>query len=312
MPSVPVQIAVPNVANALLYFDSIEVQKSVAGTPYSDAVSLTATQAKGASLTGSSTVFTHLAGTTLNLDVSSVALSHTFVGPNPMTITAVLRELRTLNLVEATNNGGHLKLTTEALGIDQRLTVLAGTANSVLGFSTNQTAFGLDPNIDLLPGVEKYTFLDRTYPFQNGWYRTRFVHSATGRVDAWQDWFLGPGTVAVDPASLIEGTIKLSTMEGRVLEGAEITVVNCFSPLVKDSYFIAGASVTKKTDSTGTAVFELVRSSLVDVIVEGTSLIRRIQVPTVGGSFDLLDASLQVDDPFGIQEPDLPAAVRHS
>lgn len=311
MPSVPVQISVPNIADALLYFDSMEVQKSVAGTPYSDAVSLTAVHARGASALGTGTVFTHLAGTVLNLDVSGTGLTHTFVGPNPMTISAILRELRNLTLVDATNSSGQLKLTTEALGIDQRLTILAGTANEILGFTEGQSSFGLDVNIDLLPSVEKYTFLDRTYPFQDGWYRVRFVNTTTGRTDSWQSWFLGPGTVAVDPASLVSGYVKLATLDGKVQEGAEVTVINTYSPHIQDAYFIAGASVTKKTDSTGTATFDLVKGSLVDVVIEGTSVIRRIQVP-VTTPFDMLDPDLQLDDPFGIQEPDLPAAVRHS
>lgn len=312
MPSVLVQIVVPDIDSVLLYFDSLEVQKSVAGTPYADAVSLTASAARGASLIGTSSAFTHLGGTTLELDVSGVGVSHTFVGPNPMTIASVLRELRTLDGVGATSVSGRLKLVTEELGVPARLTILDGTANDILGFTEDQTAHGLDQNVDLLPGVTKYTFLDRTDPYQLGWYRVRFVNSTTGRTDAWQSWFLGPGAVAVDPASLIEGTIKLATLEGSVQEGASVTVVNCYSPLIKDTYFIAGASQSKRTDAAGTTSFLLVRGSLVDVVLEGTSIVRRVQVPTAGSTFDLLAPALQVDDAFGIQTPDLPAAVRHS
>ena len=312
MTSVPIRIVVPNIADVLKYFDSVEVQKSVAGTPFSDAVPLTAISARGASLTGTGTVFTHLAGTALNLDVSGVGVSHAFIGPNPMTMANVLRELRSLELVNTVSSSGRLKLTTEGLGLSTRLSILDGTANTILGFSSGQTTFGLDPDIDLLAEIGRYTFLDRTSPYQNGWYRMRYVNSSTGRTDAWQDWFLGPGTTAVNPESLILGTLKLATLDGKVAEGSEITVVNCFSPLVQDSYFIAGASLTQKTDSAGQTSFTLVRGALVDVIVEGTSIIRRIQVPVTGESFDLLDANLQVDDLFGIQQPDLPAAVRHS
>lgn len=312
MPSVQIQIAVPNIEDVLRYFDSMEVQKSVAGSPYSDAVSLTTQFAKGAALTGSSSVFTHLGGTTLELDVSGVGVTHTFTSPNPMTMSSILRELQNLVGVEATSSNGRLKLTTEALGTSSRLAILDGTANDILGFSADQTAFGLDQNVDLLAGVTKYVFLDRTYPYQNGWYRVRYVNSTTGKTDAWQSWFLGPGTVAVSPASLITGTIKLASLSGNVQEGASVTIVNCYSPLIKDSYFVAGASQSAKTDSAGIASFKLIRGSFVDVVIEGTSIVRRIQVPTVGDSFDLLNPDLQVDDPFGIQVPDLPAAVRHS
>ena len=64
------------------------------------------------------------------------------------------------------------------------------------------------------------------------------------------------------------------------------------------------------TDVSGQAQVTLVMGSVIDVVLEGTSIIRRIQVPNSGSTFDLLDPSLQTDDPFGIQTPDLPAAVR--
>jgi len=312
MSSVPVQFVVPDVSDVLRFFDTVEIQKSVDGTPFTDAVSLTAPSALGASLVGSSSVFTHLAGTTLNLDVGGTLVSHTFVGPNPMTISSVLREMQSLPLVDVTSVSGKLKIITQELGTIARLVILDGTANTELGFSTDQIAYGIDKNVDLLPGVSRYTYLDRTYPSVNGWYRIRFVNNLTGKYDTWQEWFLGPGAVAIDPASLIQATAKLTDLEGKVLEGHEITIVNCFSPLIQDTYFVAGSSVTVKTDSSGMTSLNLIRGSVVDVIIEGTSIIRRIQVPESGDSFDLLDPGLQVDDTFGIQEPDLPAAVRHS
>lgn len=312
MPSIPVSFTVSDIDNVLKYFDTVEVQKSVAGTPYADAEAVSALQAAGATLTGTGSVFTSLAGTTLKLDIAGTAYEHTFVGPNPMTIRSILRELREIPGVEATSSSGRLKLTTEALGAEARLTIMDGTANDILGFEEDQFDYGIDQNVDLLSGVSKYTFLDRIYPYENGWYRIRFVNNSTGAVDAWQEWFLGPGAVAVDPASLITGTIKLSNLVGGTLEDVEVTIVNCFSPLIVDTYFVAGASVTVKTDSSGIASVSLVRGALVDVVIEGTSIIRRVQVPTQGDSFDLLDPQLQVDDTFGIQEPDLPAAVRHS
>jgi hypothetical protein len=303
---------VPDVDSVLRYFDELEVQKSVAGPPYADAASLTGLSAQGATLVGTGTVFTHLAGTALNLDVSGVGIHHVFVGPNPMTIVSILRELREYTSIAVTSVSGRLKISTDKTGMDERLLVQSGTANALLGFTISQAAFGLDHNVYLLPGVESYSFVDHTYPYQNGWYRVRYVNSSTGETDAWQAWFLGSGATAVQQSSLIEGTARLATLDGLALEGAEVTVVNCMSPLITDAYFMAGASITARADSSGVVTVSLVRGSLVDVIIKGTSLIRRIQVPTVGDSFDLLDARLQVDDPFGIQLPDLPAAVRHS
>jgi hypothetical protein len=64
------------------------------------------------------------------------------------------------------------------------------------------------------------------------------------------------------------------------------------------------------TDRDGYAEVRLVRGMEVDFAVDGTNLIRRIQVPTTGDGFDLLDPSLVVSDEFGIQEPKIDFMVR--
>ena len=79
--------------------------------------------------------------------------------------------------------------------------------------------------------------------------------------------------------------------------------------MISDEHFIAGRSKQIETDVTGAAESTLVKGMLLDVIIEGTSIIRRIQVPTTGSEFDLLDPDLVLGDPFQIQVPDLPSAV---
>jgi hypothetical protein len=310
--SISVQIDIPNAANVLRYYDSFEVQKSTAGVPFSDAASLTGPYALGATIVGTSTAFPHLEGCTLNLDVTGVGVSHTFVGPGPMTITNVLRELKDLPLVSAIGSLGHLKLITQAQGGDAHLGILDGSANLELGFTVGQVVYGLDQNVDLLSGVTKYTFVDHTYPSVVGWYRIRYVNSMTEKTDTWQDWFVGPGSTAIDPENLITGNVSLSALDGKVIAGVEVVFVNCFSPSVEDLYFVAGANMIVKTDAVGKASVSLVRGSLVDVVVEGSSVVRRIRVPVAGDFFNVLDPDIQVGDVFDIKEPDLPAAVRHS
>lgn len=312
MSAVPIHIEVPNIDDIIRYYDEIEIQFSDEIAPPHAVFSRTGAHALGASQTGAGTSLTNLAGTVLNLDVNGSLITHTFVGPNPMTIRSVLRELSTELDIEVSNASGHLKITTSDMGTDSRLTILEGTANSILGFTADSTTFGVDMNVDLLPTVTRYTYYDQTSPYEEGYYRYRFVNSATGRQDAWLPWFLGPGLVVVDPTSLIRGVIRLASLSGSPIQGAKVTVVNCYSPLVVDTYFVAGASVTIETDAFGTAQTDLFRGAMVDVIIEGTSVIRRIQVPMEGESFDLLTPGLQLDDAFGIQVPDLPAAVRHS
>jgi hypothetical protein len=101
-------------------------------------------------------------------------------------------------------------------------------------------------------------------------------------------------------------------LDGKVLANNKVILVNVFNPLVKDGYGIFGSSLTLVTDGLGMAETPLVKGSVLDVIFSGTSIIRRIQVPSTGTEFDLLDESLVLNDGFGIQEPNIPFAVRNS
>jgi len=66
------------------------------------------------------------------------------------------------------------------------------------------------------------------------------------------------------------------------------------------------------TDAVGHAETYLVRGSQVSVAIAGTNIVRDVEVPTVGTSFDLGAALATADDVFQIHTPDIPAAVRRS
>jgi hypothetical protein len=160
-------------------------------------------------------------------------------------------------------------------------------------------------------GVSSYSYEDR-FGAPTNYYRTRYLNSFSGNFSDWSDWILGVSGSGVQPANLIFGIIKLAGVDGAALVNAKVTVVNVYNPIIQDGYFIAGRSKTVITDGIGQAQVTLVRGSTIDVIVEGTTVVRRILVPSVGTSFDLLDPTIQTDDAFGIQVPDLPAAPRSS
>lgn len=313
MQAVAIVINIQDIDSALRVYDHIEVQKSVGGPPsYTDARSVTSAMAGGATVTGSATgPFIGVDGAVLSLDVDGQLATEHFTEPDPNTITSVIRQLAGLTSIIASNSSGHLAITTVSVGSGVRLAILAGSVNSVLGFTTGTTTYGTDQHIQLRAGVSKYTYMDLSGAGP-AYYRHRLINTSTGVFSDWYPWFLGPGTSVIPSTDLIIGTIHVAGLEGGAEAGMNVTVVNVYNPLVKDGYFIAGASVTKQVDANGLASFELVQGAQVDVILEGTSIIRRITVPTTGTTFDLLDPSLQVDDPFGIQVPDLPAAVRHS
>jgi hypothetical protein len=144
------------------------------------------------------------------------------------------------------------------------------------------------------------------------YYRTRFRNTGNGIFSGWSDWIQGQTGAAVAAAELIIGKVYLAGLDGTALAGKKVLIVNVFDPIVKDGYGIFGTSITLETDGVGYAETALVKGSLVDVIFAGTSIVRRIQVPSTGTEFDLLDDSLVMDDQFEIKRPDLPYAPRSS
>jgi hypothetical protein len=315
MTTIKIKIYVPELRSTMQLFDRIEVQRSVLGSPYSDAVSITKLAAEAAALLG--TVIQPYVGlydTQFKLRLNQgTEMTIPFTSPDPISIQTVVDLINKSvpGLIASDDGGGHLNLVTAQKGTKASIEVTSGTANTPLGFTAGQNDSGEDEHIQLMRGVSTYSYEDR-FGLTTNYYRTRYINSLSGNFSEWSDWILGISGSGVQPSNLILGTIKLAGVDGAALVNAKITVVNVYNPVTQDGYFIAGRSKTVSTDGVGQAQVTLVRGSTIDVIVEGTTVIRRITVPSVGTSFDLLDPSLQTDDAFGIQVPDLPAAPRSS
>jgi hypothetical protein len=310
---IKVKIFVPELANVLSLFDKIEVQRSVLGSPFADAAFTTGPAASAAVLVGTvEGPFSGLQGQTLKLKVDEgTEQTVTFTAANPVSLANVITEFNgDIVGAVADEDAGKLRITSAELGTDSVLEITGGTAVLTLGFTVGQKINGLDPRIALLPGVENYTYDDQSGLATN-YYRSRYFNSISDNFSSWSDWILGSTGAAIDGSLLTVGQIKLADIDGQALVGAKVTVVNVYLPVIAGGFFIAGRSKTMETDGTGQAQMTLVKGAQVDVIIEGTSVIRRILVPTTN-PFDLLDPSLQLDDPFGIKTPDLPAAVRRS
>jgi hypothetical protein len=311
---IKVKITVPELANVLSLFDRIEVQRSVAGPPtFGDAAFTTGLTATAAAFSGTEEgPFIGLQGQSLQLKVDEGTVQTvTFTAANPVSLSNVITEFNGVIVgAIASDDAGKLKITSSELGTDSVLEIIGGTAVVTLGFTVAQKSTGLDPHVTLLPGVSEYTYDDQSGLATN-YYRTRYKNSISSNVSSYSDWIQGSSGAAIDGSLLAVGTVKLADIDGTAIIGGKVTVVNVFSPLISGGFFIAGRSKTVETDATGQAQITLVRGAEIDVIIEGTSVIRRIVVPNVS-PFDLLDPLLQTDDPFGIQTPDLPAAVRRS
>jgi hypothetical protein len=315
MAVIKIKVFVPEISNVLSLFDKIEVQRSEAGSPYTDALDITAAVAQAGVLVGTEEgAFPLLQGKDLKVKVDQGSeQTVTFVSSDPISLTNVIGEIAgAITGLTASDDGtGKLKLESNETGTDSVLEITGGSALGILGFTVGQKDNGEDPRITLLAGISDYEYDDQSGLATN-WYRTRFFNSISGTFSSWSDWVQGSTGAAIDASFLIVGKIKMADVDGTALVGRDVTIVNVYNPLTVDTFFIAGRSVTITTDGTGSAQSTLVKGSIVDVILEGTSFIRRIQVPNTGTEFDLMDASLQQDDPFNIQVPDLPAAVRRT
>lgn len=314
MATIKIKIYVPEIANILLNFDHIQVQRSKIGTPYADAEFITANLATAPVIVGTTEGDFHaLNGKTLKVKVNGGAEQMvTFTAVDPISLANVIAEINgAITGLTADNDGtGKLELTGNLVGTAGTIEITGGTGLTILGL-TQTIAHGQDQNIDLQTGVNNYEYDDLSGQ-ASYWYRTRYYNETLGTFGGWSDWIQGSTGSAVSAADLIVGKIKMADIDGSALAGRMVTLVNIYSPLIADEYFMGGRSKQIETDGTGQAETMLVKGMKLDVIVEGTSIIRRITVPDTGTEFDLLDPALVEDDPFQIQVPDLPSAVRRS
>lgn len=313
MAVIKIKIFVPEIANVLTQFDSIQVQRSEGGTPYADAEHITADSPVAPVLTGTVEGPFTVQGKDLKLKVNGGAeQSVTFTAVDPVSVSNVISEISgAITGLTASSDGGKLQLTGNSTGTAGTLEITGGTAVTDLGFTVGDRDNGEDQHIILQAGVDEYQYDDGSGS-ASYWYRTRFYNTIAATYSSWSDWVQGTTGSAIDASLLIVGKIKLADIDGTVMVGKKITISNVWSPLTADGYFISGKVRQIETDGTGSAELTLIKGSRVDVIIDGTSLVRRILVPDTGTEFDLMEPSLVLDDPFQIHEPDLPSAIRRS
>ena len=311
--AVTVDITVQDIAGVLALYDKIEVRRSFAGVPYTDAAPITAAAAAAATITGTTVGPFHagLNGLTLLLRVDGGAeQTVTFASPDPISITLVVSEVNTQTTgLTATDSSSSLKMVSDTTGTSSKLEITGGTGLTVLGLTQWDVDYGEAIHVPLVAGTTLYTFTD-TMGYLTYKYQWRFVDTVRGTYSGWYPW-VAPTSPAVVTTNVTIGTIKLANSDSKPLAGVGVHVKYVQGTLIEDNYFIAGAGSRKETDSQGMASFNLVEGAQVDVVVEGTSQIRRITVPT-GSTFDLMDETLVEDDAFQIQTLDVPAAVRRS
>lgn len=311
------RLFVDDIALALASYTSIQLQRST-GDENGPWANITENAATAAVLTGQEDGPFLLNGLTLELLINGVSpVVVTFADPNPVSTAQAAAEITAAlgALGAASDYNNYVRITTTATGTGASVQVTGGTGYSVAGFQVLDPynfALGSDAHVALAPGVQDYEQTDHngatTY-----WYRSRYYNTVTAAASPWFPPWPADKPYVLPSSELITGTCHLVDLMGRALANQRVHVYNLFEPsrrLVGATvYGVFGTSEVLDTDESGYASVALIRGSLVEVVWEGTSVRRRLRVPTAGTEFDLLDPSL-ADDEFGIQVPNWPLATR--
>jgi hypothetical protein len=146
MATIKIKIYVPELRSTMQLFDRIEVQRSIVGAPYSDAVSITKPVPEAATLLGTVVQpYTGLHGTQFKLRVNAgTEMTVPFISSDPISIQTVadLLNMTIPDLVASDDGTGRLNLVTTVEGTRASLEITNGSANTALGFVTGQSDSG--------------------------------------------------------------------------------------------------------------------------------------------------------------------------
>lgn len=314
--NMPIQLSyfVADITTALLTYDRLRWWRSRTGQQglYEQA---TAAAATSAVLTGTADTPHAVNGKTLTFTVDGASpFSVTFAGADPVTTATVAGEINAAvagALVAADDGNGYLQLTSATTGSGSSIEITGGDAAPYLGLAEGDGAVGLDADITLVSGTHQYFYTDQNSG-ADFWYRVEFFNSSSLVTGGLGVPILANADDAVPVAQTITGYIRLASPTGSPDVGRRIIFANPALPNKSSDglWGILKQYVAGETDRNGYAEVRLLRGIQIDFNLVGTGFTRRITVPTTGDSFDLLDPALDVQDEFGIQEPDIDYAIR--
>jgi hypothetical protein len=308
------EITVTNITNVLTLYDEMQVWRSEAGEsgPYTE---LTAAAAEAATLLAPNAGSYTLNGLTLLFEVDGgVEQTVTFVSADPISADDVADFVNdNSNGVTAVEEGGALRISSDEVGTDSILEITGGTSLTEFGWVVGDKDTGASARITLAPGQTTYFYDDQSGD-ASYFYKTRYYNSTSGAYSPFSDPLQGNVGSIVDGALLIIAQVDLANLDGTPIVDRRVSFYNVYVPtgLVVDDIGIVGRKIDVFTDAVGHAETPLIMGSVVNVSISGTSIVRKITVPSVGTEFDVMDAIAAADDVFQIQVPDIPAAVRRS
>jgi hypothetical protein len=314
----PIQLSyfVQDITTALLTYNRLRWHRSRTG-PNGVYEPATAAVPAAAVLTATAITPHALNGKTLSFKANGAStVDVTFATPDPVTTAQAASEINLATpLVVASDAGGYLRLTTVTTGSGASVEILDSNAAPSLGFLVGAGAVGVDQDTILLAGTHEYFYTDQNSD-RDFWYRVEFRNSVTAKTTGPGIQFPANQPQHIPKSQTIVGYVRLADMTGMPIEGRRITFANPFLPnTVVDQntrWGIFRHYLEMQTDRNGYAEVRLLRGMTVDVAIEGTNFVRRIQIPTTGDVVDILDPALVTQDEFGIQEQNVDFAIRLS
>lgn len=304
---------VRDIAQAVVTFNRMRWYRSRSGEvgPY---YATTAAAAAPAVLTGTTTSPHAVVGKTFSFLVNGVnRVDVTFTGSDPLSTSQVVAQIAAATglVVASADASTRLVLTTTITGTAASIKVLESDASAILGLQTDDGAVGIDQDLVLVNGTHEYFYTDQNSD-ESFFYKTQLVNSVTGAVSDFSVPIPADQVQALPVAQTVVCSIQLVDMRGRPLRNRRVTFFNAFVP---DR--VLGTGVFRhydqiETDRNGYAEIRLLRGITLDMSVDGTGFVRRITIPSLGDSVDLLDPALVSSDEFGIQQQDIDFAIRMS
>lgn len=306
-------------------YDKIEVWRSTLGQggPYSELTAVELLPARipddpsgppAVPVTGAQAV---VVGEDLDVIVNGGTLVRaTFTGSDPLTYAQVATQITAQGQAKVTayvSSTGKLILQTTGAGTGVSILVDPTDAAARLGLLMGEIRYGRDPRLNLISGVNRYTFED-LFGNEEFHYRIRFRNSVTGAVSEHSLPHSVGARVGIDSANLICGKADLIQANGKPLINQEVHLHSEFNGSMVDGRVMVGTDLSKLTDAHGHVEFMLVRGQRFGVSIPGTSLFRTITVPTDTARevFNLFDPDIADEDIFKVQVPELIVAERRS
>ena len=257
----------------------------------------------------------NITGKDLQLRVNgTIEVTVTFTGPDPVALTSAANQINALTpQVVASVEAGRFLLRSYIPGGMASLEVLGGDAAPSLGLTVGMVAYGADPDLRLQEGVSSYAIRDY-FGSPGYFYKTRFRHTETGVKSAFSTPISGKTRTSVAGENIVVGFVRLATQEGKPSSRQEVLVHAPFLGTQVGEHTIVGGSQKYLTNDDGYCEVMLVRGMAIDVGIGGTSLMRRVNVPTdpAVSRFDLLSPDYGTDDAFAVKRLNLPFAERRN